>query len=505
MSHNLHMQLMPQTSTRSRLQKQESGRLSTSFTTLLHFPPEILISIAQYVVQEEVRSDFKITIIPQAHYHALSPLSLSHSSLRKACIAAGMFSCIKPTLDISTRIFEETHRSFGRVIYRGFGLTPITSLIIDLSNPKVWDFCDAIMDKFPRLEELGFSGSLDEGIDFLATNIGKNCLNFGGKSLVLRNVNFTCRSLDVLLSLWKHNITWLTLERSDLLTVDHGRDQLYNIMFPNLRGIKFLGTYCTEKATKVMSQLYLLKFFLLRSKITYFEISYGGSPNPVQDESIKKEGVSPEAKKLYSSLQTEILHLLRVSSFASLKVYIERDDLSDPFTGEGSHNWWPCRRPFLFSNMGILIFRCEDLQSLFKVDEIAFVGKNCNTSGMVKYSHTHPQLWEEHSAWLYIRTLHAHFWPCNCVLIETRPGLKSIKPSWWDLASRKLFSLTRRNVYPDLLRYFIVGNIVDGYTGMESCPQLIQRDETGNAVYGYSYMNQKNCTDILIKKMYGCV
>ena len=501
MSHSLHLPLMPK---RSRL-RDRSGRLLTSSTTLLHLPPEILLHIAEYVVKEEARTDFQITINRQTYYHALFPLSLSHSSLRKACIAAGMFSCIKPTLDISTPALEEMHRSFGRAIYRGYGLTPLRALVIDLSNPHVWDFCDAIMDKFPWLDELGFTGSLDERINFLTTNIGKKYLGFRGKSLVLRNANFTCRSLDVLLSLPTCNIIWLTLERSGLFIVEHGRDALYSIMFPKLRGIKFLGNSCAEKDSNVRSQLNLLEFFLLRSKITHFEVSYGGNRNPAQDESIKKEGLSPEAKKLYSFLQTKILHLLRVSSFASLKLYIERDDLCDPFTGEDRHNWWPSCRPSLFSKMGLLILRCEELQSLFTLDEIALAGMNCNTSRTMKCSHRHPQSWEEHSAWLYIRTLHAHFWPCNCILIETRPGRKPIKPGWWGLASRKLFSLTRQEAYPDLLRYFIVGNIVDGYSGMECCPRLIQHDETGNQVYGYSYLNQKNCNDILIKKKCGGV
>ena len=49
---------------------------------------------------------------------------------------------------------------------------------------------------------------------------------------------------------------------------------------------KFLGSICTENTPRVRDQLELLKFFLLRGRITNFEVSYrsvypshGGNPN----------------------------------------------------------------------------------------------------------------------------------------------------------------------------------------------------------------------------------
>lgn len=114
-----------------------NGTPFAAHTGILDLPPELLLSVLENVMNMAGRMDYQISVLKRANYHALFPISLSHSRLRRACIAAGMFSYIKPAMDLTSPASEETCRNFGKQIYYGCGSPWLTALMVDLSDPHV--------------------------------------------------------------------------------------------------------------------------------------------------------------------------------------------------------------------------------------------------------------------------------------------------------------------------------------------------------------------------------
>jgi len=96
----------------------------------------------------------------------------------------------------------------------------------------------------------------------------------------------------------------------------------------------------------------------------------------------------------------------------------------------------------------------------------------------------------------------AFFWDCECILIETIVGSGEFPTDLWLFASERLLSYVHlvRGVIGKF-RYFIVGNVVDGFVGIErDMSAEVKIDEPGNVVWQYTLMDPKECRKEVINR-----
>jgi hypothetical protein len=89
----------------------------------------------------------------------------------------------------------------------------------------------------------------------------------------------------------------------------------------------------------------------------------------------------------------------------------------------------------------------------------------------------------------------AFFWDCECILIETTAGSGELPTDLWKFASERLLG-TVHFVRGDIgsFRYFIVGNVVDGFAGIErDMSAEIATDSEDKLVWEYKIMDPKEC------------
>src|SRR5208282_3281982 len=276
---------------------------------------------------------------------------------RKACITAGIFSRVRPRDDRLTPAFI-----FVRTLLQKHGTPPLTALMIDLSNPKVWDICTLIMIRSPYLNELGFTGSSNLGFNtFRTTHLYQLCGDFKGHTLILKDAVFTGLSLGVLSNMAKCNIRTLILERS-ILYNPHLDRLSRPALFPSLKKVKFVGAPMDATGPDVSGQATLAAEVLINAKITHFEISYGFRPClSARRELFGTEGYMLQ-NKLYISLRYGILDLMRLTH-EYIKVYIEHDELVGPFIGKDYF-----LLPQYQRLIRIMVYRCENLETLMAFD-----------------------------------------------------------------------------------------------------------------------------------------
>jgi hypothetical protein len=89
----------------------------------------------------------------------------------------------------------------------------------------------------------------------------------------------------------------------------------------------------------------------------------------------------------------------------------------------------------------------------------------------------------------------AFFWDCECILIETTAGSGELPTDLWKFASERLLQdvhFVRGDI--GSFRFFIVGNVVDGFVGIErDMSAEIATDELGKVVWKYKIMEPKEC------------
>ena len=142
--------------------------------------------------------------------------------------------------------------------------------------------------------------------------------------------------------------------------------------------------------------------------------------------------------------------------------------------------------------MKILIIRCTNFESL-----LDFEGDVSHGNGWHNQLSRPDHSGKYHASWEYLWNLNAFFRRSDCILIETRPRANPFTKVWRRAACRTLFSVARSTKSLTLLRYLVVGNDIDGYAGLECCPRFTWRDEIGNEIYSYFYLNEESCKKIL--------
>lgn len=230
--------------------------------SLFKLPQELLILIASFVCDREITS-FRTPFLE------LSALSKVNKRLYVVCMMAGLYWRIWPTCKQFKRSVALTHPSFGS------NAQSVRSLGIDLDNTEAWPLCLMVMEIFPDLDELCFTGmKMLEGrtVRFFGSNLATKITQFKGTSLVFRKTSLRAELLKLIP---RHNITSLCFNESQLPSHEQYWATVPKPIFPNLKKVKFVGDtiskYWFLKETASMFK----KLFLDGSQLTHFEISYG--------------------------------------------------------------------------------------------------------------------------------------------------------------------------------------------------------------------------------------
>lgn len=361
--------------------------LPSSTPSLLQLPPEILMTIARFLVLRCQR--YHSTSIYRS-YNVTSLLSLSrtHSYLRSICIASGLFC----------RVFPRNMEAFNLDGYDSFPYLlqqpNLSSLGVNFSESSLWFTCGKIMKHFPSLDELSLSGVIHKSMvkGFNDSELGSAFKKFDGSSLILKHVSFDDSTICVLIRLRRENITKVCFDQCELNIpccqlpyYEPIRSRWELPLCPNVRAISYsyIGVPYGkgEKGDHYLqSPLGFVALFVQQAfELEHLEMSYGFRPRLFEDRRLVGidtdqgyDEMYQNANWAYETCRRIMLDFVRENVNSSLLSYTEHESLTGPFM-EDTY-WWQGYGGFLghdtFDKIKLLSFRCPDLRSLTAFDGI---------------------------------------------------------------------------------------------------------------------------------------
>jgi hypothetical protein len=467
---------------------------SSRHAHILKLPMETLITIACFV---KASGNTEITVFKN-RCSTLIRLSLVHRKLRKACLAAGLYEHVKPTCKLYKASVELSHPLFQTDV------GSLKSLRIDLGNMEAWPLYEVVMNEFPRLEELTFTGNANHN----ARALGKSgnfvgIQQFKGMSLCVSNACFNSMGY-IITTLQRENIRQLEFVSSEFSYLFDVGEFVTKPLFPNLKKIK----YCcvSHGCVNTNTVFHFANKILEGCAITHFEVQYGSGLYCCGERDHKSGWEYDDRKKLmesenlkYSHIKNTLLRALQRNSHNSLQILIVNDRFDNTFLNQiENYNLIP--EPF--SNLKLVVLRCKNLNQLIET-EYPWERKQCSISRWG------PSPSHHHSAWLYLADEYSLFYKCDCLLLETSPSLyrRPQKPpkSFWKKASARLLSqVWRREGTLPLLRYFIVGNESEGFQGIEhdlNIPFTIDLETEEIEPWAYIMMTEIDCRRVLDERL----
>ena len=199
-----------------RLKKNEAvvNHQMASKLNLLQLPSEILLIIAEFLLNTKPQNEYSTTLFWLPDFSHLLSLSLVHSRLRKVCFVAGLFDRIKPK-GTDTYAYGFWEYKLQRLL-RPF--CP-TSLGVDVGEPKLWNLYAKIMRQIPSLDELRVGGVMpeyDAANALCRSDLSKAFRRFKGSTLVLENTCFSDENIPILLNIGCDGVTKLNLVRCQM-------------------------------------------------------------------------------------------------------------------------------------------------------------------------------------------------------------------------------------------------------------------------------------------------
>lgn len=236
---------------------------------------------------------------------------------------------------------------------------------------------------------------------------------------------------------------------------------------PNLKRLKYCVAWDARRTVYTPKWFFYL-FLSDGVKLTHFELSFAfKAPHHALSKLDGRNIAHAECYRLFQEKLGEWQ--------PSLETYVVGDELAPPFIPLDDS-----RRQI---DLRLLVFKCHSLNGL-----ASYMG--CTVG---RY------MGNINSAWYHICTQYAWFRNCDCILLETRPGGSQIKDtSWWDWPAQN--TIRSWNVRKQSsLRYFVVGNRVDGYQGIERDMGVpFQRAvEDDRLIWAYNIMTAEECAKIL--------
>jgi hypothetical protein len=454
----------------------------------LRLPPELLVRIACLLV-----SKTPLTVLPDDDYSSLIPFSSSQPYLREVSFRAGLFRQICPKSNF------DGYGKFGDSL----NIHRITSLSVDLGNQGVWPFCALVMKSQPDLNELCIIGETsDRTVEFCASDLAKRLAQFKGRSMVFRKASFETRSLAVLAGIGgRETVTSLFFDRSRL-HFNTATDPLTGIitvpLFPSVKRIKYVEAPCVPLLRTNAESF--VNLFMTDCPLTHFEISFevpaccSGPTDNWQDPKFQKK-VEQIVEANWSQYSTSkgIYRALRDFSRESLQVYMESDPRTAVFI-DWTRYWLPhadCSRP-PFQKMQLLILRVKDIQELL-ADQHASEKDFCSLETGIKTHH--------HSVWRYLSGRYASFHNCDCVVVETvrHRLVEGTHALLWNTARDVFLNSAYRKIGE--FRYFIIGNTIDGYCGVERDMLMGSwTDQLGWIHWAYKELEIETCKRVLLER-----
>lgn len=363
------------------------GNSGTEDSPLSRLPPELFLMIARFLPRRSSQIYSSTTLHKSIYVPSLLQLSLVNKSLRSACMAAGLFKCIRP------------RSSCGLYYHLQPPASQLSSLTIDLSEPPLWDMCANIMKMFPNLGELGLSGIAtgQTATELCDSALGDAFQRFKGSSLALKNVVFDDSTIPILLKVSRTNITRLYLQQCELfislfdildpetlVANTNSQDGHRLPLCPNVQIVSYVywrPLNIDELNPSLESVRHFTALFLERTKnIQHVGLTYGCRPFVLENRhNLWKDGNEAydelNMNRTYQDIRRHILMVLREYSQNSLLSFTEYEGLSGPFIEDGL--WWhiPIERPFQtslepFKKMKLLAFQCSDFDFLLSCSGI---------------------------------------------------------------------------------------------------------------------------------------
>src|SRR5947207_1208927 len=208
-----------------------------------------------------------------------------------------------------------------------------------------------------------------------------------------------------------------------------------------------------------------------------------------------------KANVAYIRAREKMLLALRQNSCASLKVFIDHDRLGETFIADDAISQRQDIPLSPFRRMKLLVFRVSDLTLICQ--QYPPNDKDCDSASALSSLRTRLFAQHHHSVWRHISYQYSFFSESECIFVEIEPGnnLSTLPFSFWEYPTRRLMSIARILEYrPGALRYFIVGNRVDGYQGIERAMDVFLREnEMEETCWEYSLLDQDKCKRLLFE------
>lgn len=459
---------------------------------ILKLPMELLIIISHLV---KVSDNTEITVFKN-RYQTLNHLSLVHRKLWIACLAAGLYDHVAPKCKIYKPSVELSHPLFHAGSLKSLG--------IDVGNMEVWPLYEVIMKEFPQIEELTFTGNLNQTAEtFRKSDLGLRVQRLKGISLRLSIVCFNLSCCAFFETLPRENIRELDFASSRLSQSICSYLNITKPLFPNLKKIKY---GCTHNG-KVDTAHGFADLMLTGCKITHFEVQYDSRLYCWKESGHKSYrgcenliNMTIVESQKYSEIKNTLLKKLQTSSHNSLQIFIANDLLDNTFMHRiQDHD--PMPGPF--SALKLVIFRWGDINRLIET-ESSWAKTAClgTQSAWGRYDH-------HHSAWLHLADEYSRFYKCDCILLElSKPVYRwpqKIPDSFWKTASSRLLSrVWYHERQRPLLRYFIIGNESNGYEGIErdvKIPFTINLNTDEIESWTYIKMTGRDCRRVLSERL----
>lgn len=447
----------------------------------------------KFVVEEASKSAYEITLFETARTQCLGALSQVSKRLRRMCIDAGLLRRFTPK---SRNIRGFLDWKFVYAFMQNLFRPPLMSLGIDIGDRKTWDLCAEIMWLNPQLSELCLTGCVGKmHKKFLSSNLATAIGKFGGSTLIFRNLRITKTSVDVLLKISGQNsVTNLFFDRSFLhFNAEHERlfpDPVP--LFPNLKKVKYTGAFALRN--KYTTAINFCRLFLCASGITHFEGAYGIERYcPLTAHGNVHLAEPIQANGIFRRIRHEFLLSLLRNSHRTLESYIDGNLLSGVHAGVyiGYTDIVSLSREPPFQNVKLLVLRTDDLESLLLHAPDYHI---CHSSQGPWTSLHH------HSIWMDLSILYNRFIDCDLILIESKYcGITTEVNNWfWDLAYERIaLGVRRTDGSASALRYVIIGNVSDGYCGMDLSSIFI--DDVTTRMYGC--LNSKQCRELIERRV----
>jgi len=361
----------------------------------------------------------------------------------------------------------------------------------------------------PNLNELCVIGTTSTRTSkFCDSELGKRFADFKGTSIVFRRALFMPWSLGVLARLGgKTTVTSIVFDRTRLhfhrQQDDPGRTLRYPL-FPFVKRIKYIGGPRGDLRL-LLSLGNFVSLFMVQCQVTHFEASWGDLPVCCGLEKEYAEE-SQYYERLWEMLQinrrlhwsmTTIYQALHQHSSNSLKVFIDRDARAGTFMDWSS--FYGCPIP-PFRGLKLVVLQVRDIHQLL-VDNRPKREAGCPVPlGKLSWENAFHAS-HRHYIWRHLSLQYAFFCECDCVLVEIDRGSgQMVDRSLWTFATRRFLNEARRFAKRvGNLRYFIVGNPMDGYSGIQKFMEHWNTPE-GGIRWAFRDLEKETCKRVLLER-----